>query len=395
MRGLLYAMLLAGGVASLPRIGRVGLLPMTEMLDVWIILLVAIFLVRGKIRTTPALLLLSLFLLTRVVGLLATESPLWDFAQAYRWVLYLIAYAIAVGRSWGPIQPLKVVLFLLIGMATLKAGLTLVIIGPGERPGLLLENNFELALYTGAVALLYRHIAPRWRFWAIALVGLLVILAGSRSGAFAFLALIIYALSQLRFTTTSRAVLGAYVLPIAVAIPAWIFIERLPTARAIDRFNFFEVFQREVAGWGPLEWLFGTAPITPLSHAGCAQLKFYETLFSSTGDGTCYSVILHAFMMRVVFDAGIVGLLVAFGTAWWAMRVSGVRTALTLTLLAIAVANSLSVSGLNNPYVALPILLAIMTASATPAAASSVPESATAHPIRHQRRSQRFAQTAE
>ncbi len=46
---------------------------------------------------------------------------------------------------------------------------------------------------------------------------------------------------------------------------------------------------------------------TPLLPASCADLSYYQTLFSYAGDGRCYSVILHSFIMRVIYDHGIIG----------------------------------------------------------------------------------------
>src|SRR5699024_10128365 len=112
-------------------------------------------------------------------------------------------------------------------------------------------------------------------------------------------------------------------------------------------------------------WIFGTAPMTPLSTQTCAALDFYSELFSAAQDGSCYSVILHSFALRVLYDAGLIGALLVLLVPIAVMLRAGVPMILTLTLSAIAVANSLSVSGLNNPYVALPILLAILLGTRT------------------------------
>lgn len=73
-------------------------------------------------------------------------------------------------------------------------------------------------------------------------------------------------------------------------------------------------------------------------------------------------MIFHAFVMRVIFDAGLLGLALAFGVIIYAMRKSGVSWLLTLCITAIALANGLSVSGPNNPWVAIVVLVAILLA---------------------------------
>lgn len=359
LRGSLNLMLIVAAALSVPQIGAYGPLPTTTLLDAWVILFIVSCIVRGRIERIFLVLLLAGYLLTRLIPALITEAPMEDFLQAYRWVLYLIAFAMAIGRSLGPLRPLVRLMWLLLIMALAKAALTFALLGPGERPGLLLENNFELALFSGLVAVLYRHLGSR-QVHAVVLLGSIAVLSGSRSGAIAFLLLALYAVTQAKSASLLSRYLLACLIPLLVMLPLWVFSQRAANATQVDRLNFLDVFINETHGWNALMWLFGTTPITPLGD-GCFRLSYYQLLFSSVGDGSCYSVIMHAFLLRVVFDAGIVGLLIAFGVAWFAMRASGVTFGLALCLLLIAFTNGLSVSGLNNPYVALPILLAILT----------------------------------
>lgn len=361
LRAALYVMLVAAGALSVPMIGRYGPLPTTALLDAWIIAFLVISAVRGRTREVVLVLVLVGYALTRVVPALANGSPIVDFLQAYRWLLYLVVFAFAVGRRWGPIRPLVRVMWLLLGMAFLKAALTFFLAPGGTRPGLLLENNFELALFSGLVAVLYRHLG-RGRPWAVLLLGGLTLLAGSRSGAVAFLVLALYAITQIPATRANllqRFVLACAV-PVLVLVPVWVFASRAEATR-IDRLNFLDVFLFETRSWDVVTWLMGSPPITPLTQ-GCIALSYYSDLFASTGDGTCYAVILHAFALRVVFDAGVIGAALAFGVIWLTMRRAGAARLLAACILLIAVTNSLSVSGPNNPYVALPVLLAILCA---------------------------------
>lgn len=362
LRGALYALLLVAATVSLPFIGAYGPLPTTTLLDAWMIVFIVACFVRGKTQTTTLFLLLTAYLLTRVVPAIAIDAPMFDFLQAYRWVLYLIAFALAVGRTWGPMKPLVGVTWALLGMALAKSGVTFLLLGPGERPGLLLENNFELALFSGLVAVVYHNLG-RGRLWAVAALGALTILAGSRSGAVAFLLLAIYAIFQAKRANLFVKYLLICIIPMLALVTVSIFESRVQVGQKIDRLNFLDVFLNETREWSPLTWMFGTTPITPLSDAACARLSYFQLLFASVGDGTCYSVILHAFTLRVLFDAGIVGLLVAVIVTWYTLRKGRVHLGLAITLLLIAFTNGFSVSGLNNPYVALPVLLAIVTAS--------------------------------
>lgn len=373
VQNALYGLLFFAGLVSVPFLGSYGPLPTTALLDVWVGLFALVLLASGRTSTTPLLLLLTGYLLTRLIPALAAGSPMEDFFQAYRWLLYLAVFALAVSRVWGPVKPVARVTWALLIMALVKAVLTYVLLGPGSRPGLLLENNFELALFAGLLASVYRHLG-RSQWWAVAALGILTALSGSRSGAVAFGILAIYAISQAKQINLFLRYLLFCTIPLLGFGIAAIFAQRAAqSSGVVDRLNFFDVFLDETQQWTPLEWIFGTTPITPLSNVGCQRLAYYESLFASTGDGTCYSVILHAFNMRVVFDAGFVGLLIAHGVAWYTMRRSGVHFGLAATLLMIAFTNGFSVSGLNNPYVALPILLAIVTAMKQPQLTSVAP----------------------
>jgi len=366
LRLALYTGLITAGLASFASIGRPGLVPATTLLDAWIVAYMSACLVRGRIRTTAPLVLLTAYFLTRITPALLNDTPLPDFLQAYRWVLYLAALLLAVGRTWGGDTPLRKFAFILIGLALVKAIVTLAALGPGERPGLLIENNFEIALFAGLACIIYPRLTSRDRLMIVGMLGLLMVLSGSRSGAIAYAVLVAFAITQLPTTRATKSVLTIYALPFVALVPVLIFVERARSSTMrIDRLNFLDTFIRETSSWSPLQWLVGTEPLTPLTSDSCGSLAYYQTLFSSAGDGSCYSVILHAFAMRVVFDAGIIGLVLAFGLAWYAMRKGGVATPVALCLLGIAASNSLSVSGLNNPYVILPILAAILISPAT------------------------------
>jgi hypothetical protein len=356
----LCATVLIAGTLSVPNLGGASPLPATILMDVWIVGFMAYCFLRGRIEAWTVLMLVVAYSLTRVIPAIRSDAPLFDFAKAYRWVLYLMAFALAVGRVWSGIKPLIVTTWLLIGMAFVKAAATFVVVGPGERPGLLLENNFELALFAGLVAVIYRHLRGSRQLWMMALLGGLTVLSGSRSGTVSFFVLVVFAVTQ-RKSSFFVQYLSILAIPITGFVTLSVFKARGPANR-VDRLWFLEVFLAETVNWTPVQWIFGTTPITPLSYGACAELSFYRGLLASAGDGSCYSVILHAFIMRVVFDAGILGLALCLVVAWYAMSKGGVARGVTITLLGIAFANGLSVSGLNNPYVALPIILAIVTA---------------------------------
>lgn len=360
----LTVLLIGAGVVSAPFLGRGGPLPATEMLDIWIIGFAVVCFIFGRVSRPGWLLLLGCYAATRVIPAIITDSPLRDFLRAYRWLFYVCVLLIAEGKHWGEKGSMVKATWLLLSLATIKGILTRLLLGAEIRPGLIVENNFEIALFCGLSILVFGELASvRHRAMLVILVSAATLVSGSRSGIIALLILIIYVVSQAKRVSLLARYLLFLLIPLVSLLAHWVFSMRSAGGTTIDRFNFFNVFLRETSEWTPLQWLFGTIPITPLSYSGCNSLAYFQALFSTRGDGSCYSVILHAFSLRIVFDAGLFGLVLAFGLIWKSMRSAGVSTAISLSLLAIAFTNGLSVSGPNNPYVILPILLAILFAN--------------------------------
>lgn len=368
---VLFSTLLLAAALSIPNIGGYSPIPTTTAMDIWIVCLMGYCLVWGKTEAWLGFLILVMYSATRVFPAIAVGAPLYDFAQAYRWLLYLMVFTLIVGRIWPGVRWLIILTWVLIGTAFVKAVGTFLVLGPGERPGLLTESNFELALFSGLVAVIYRHLRGVERLTIMLLLGGQTVLSGSRSGAIAFLILALFAVTQARRSNLLFRYLGTLAVLAVGLITVSIFESRFAASGRIDRLRFLDVFLSETSDWGPVRWLFGTVPLTPLRFSSCSELSYYEKLFSSAGDGSCYSVILHAFNMRVIFDAGLLGLILSLGVTWYAMRRSGVAVGLAMALLGIAVTNGFSVSGLNNPYVALPIIFAILTANIPPLRSST------------------------
>ncbi|NYJ17431.1 hypothetical protein HNR11_001965 [Nesterenkonia sandarakina] len=361
IRWSLYALLAVAALASLPMVGRYSPLPLSTALDFWIGLFLLTALVRGPLRAPVLLVGLVGYTLSWLTPGLASDAPLPDLVQGYKWAIYLLVFALAIGRRWEPTRGLVRLTWFLLIMAIIKSVLSLLLEGPGERPGLLTESNYDIALYSGLTIVCYRHMG-RSRALMILLLGLIVILSGSRSGAVTFFIVALFAVFQARNSSLILKYLMACAIPLLAWVPLMVFQARSAGGVSIDRLGFLDVFLAETSDWSPLNWLFGTTPLTPLSSSACNSLSYFQGLFSTAGDGSCYSVILHAFVLRIVFDAGIVGLVFAIAILWYTMRRAGLNRFMTLTFLAIVIANGLSVSGLNNPYVALPVLLGILTA---------------------------------
>jgi hypothetical protein len=103
----------------------------------------------------------------------------------------------------------------------------------------------------------------------------------------------------------------------------------------------------------------GAFPLTPLSPGSCGSLAFYEILFSKTDPGVCYSVIFHSFLMRAVFDHGLLGLVLLYGLLWLGLRRSGMVVRDALALLGLITLSALSVSAFNSVFAAIVLAVAM------------------------------------
>ncbi|WP_437396045.1 hypothetical protein [Flagellimonas lutimaris] len=118
----------------------------------------------------------------------------------------------------------------------------------------------------------------------------------------------------------------------------------------IDRFKFLMVFLEETKDWTVMDFLFGAERITALSLESCKKLSFYKELFSYENDGSCYSVIFHSYILRVIYDHGILIFLFMLLFVHKLIALSGFSRKNSFAVIGIALINGLSVSSFNSVY---------------------------------------------
>ncbi|EMO6902583.1 hypothetical protein QDZ16_005228 [Pluralibacter gergoviae] len=125
----------------------------------------------------------------------------------------------------------------------------------------------------------------------------------------------------------------------------------------IDRYRFFLEFLYSTSQWPWWRFLTGATAITPLSPESCAHLSFYQPLFSYAGDGKCYSVILHSFLLRVIYDHGVLGLIFLISSLFIFLNKFTLKH--KICIIGILLATAMSVSSLNNVYVSIALIFYI------------------------------------
>jgi hypothetical protein len=346
-------------VTGVLAVDRFNLLPATEVFLAAFFVVVALSAKWLSTRNAGLVCVLALILVTRFAVILdGQNTPLQDALRAHMWLLYLIGLCLLSSTRLAHPNLVVPVTKILLTLALVKYSIAVFQFGGDERPGIFTENNFELSLLSGMLAVTFDKMGGR-RYLYLAALGVTTLLSDSRSGAIEFVIVMSYVIwADRRLLPLARYLLTLFGLA-ALFIPISVFRERFSSGSSIDRVKFIKVFFSESASWTPVQWLFGTRPLTPLSSSGCSSLSYYEQLFSTNGQ--CYSVVMHMFLLRVVYDFGLVGLILAISLFYRIMRRAGVARALALTLTVVAVSNSASVSGLNNVYVVWPAMMAILT----------------------------------
>lgn len=332
----------------------------TPLLELVLIVSSISALQRGTINKNALVIaVVSLFyiLYSFSVSVLVNGDNLLDFLQAYKSFYYLVLIAPFVGKNFYSREVIEFVFKFSLACFFIKYSLDKFALGE-ERPILMVENNFEL-VFLALLFYAYSISIKRLDLPFLFLVCCVFLLSGSRSS--------IVCLAVVVFFSINAEARVKYLLYLAATPVFFIFIYVVFTSRQggdfsleeVDRYKFMLEFLFSTKDWNLMDHMLGATPITPLDPVTCARLTFYGKLFSYDGGDTCYSVILHSFLLRVLYDHGVLGLLFLFSSVFFYLPKNSMKERFAVMLVLLS--TSLSVSALNNVYVA--ISLAIMASS--------------------------------
>jgi hypothetical protein len=361
---VLYGALVVFALVGLLSPGRYNALPAESFLELAFLAAVVLAGFRWAPGAWPLLVLGGLYLgLKALLLVLYGSAGALDFLQAYKSFYYVVLLAFLVGkRRFDGFRLARLASFLVTVFLAKYA--YSVVLGLDQRPGVYLENNFELVLLIGLCYLAWPYLGRR-RHLVFAGLAATVLLSGSRSAALGLLC--IYAFLYLRRSTRSWPLHMAGLGGVGWAVVA-LFGERAAeqgTAQ-LDRLQFLDVFLYEVRDWPVWEFVTGSLPLTPLSPGSCGSLAYWSVLFSKSDPGTCYSVILHSFFLRAVFDHGVLGLVLLYALVWIGLRRSRVPVRDTVALLSLITISGFSVSAFNNVFTAIVLGVAMGLARTPP-----------------------------
>lgn len=332
-------------------------LPANSILESFLLFLV--FLNFGTINKK-----ISFFILLSGLYIIITSSlavyrniNILDYLMAYKSFIYIIILSFFVDKK---IFDLNFVnkFFTILCLFFMVKYLYMNILLIDHRPGLFTENNFELMLLA-IIFYLKTILNDKVILFDIVMLFLLFILSGSRSGIVIF-AFVLFMIYGIKFD--KKMIFKIFLFGLLLIIIYFIFLERSGGAidiNKIDRFMFLTNFINDVSEWNFFDYLTGTQVLTPMSDQTCQNLSYYSSLFSYKNDGVCYSVILHSYILRAIYDHGILGLSFVFYFYYKALRISGYKFLQTLTFIGIPLLNSISVSAFNSIYFAFAILIVL------------------------------------
>lgn len=285
------------------------------------------------------------------------QANVLDFLMIYKSFAYLFLLTFLTNKRLMTARSVVNFYTVLLVIFFLKYLLAFVL-GTDDRPIVYEENNFELMLLYALFLVRYRITSENYLL-IMAVLAVITLLSLSRSSLLMYSVLVLYVFIR-SFPRT-----WVFIVPAASAILGvviyYIFSQRSGSLEEIDRYKFMLVFWGEVKGWNVWQWLAGNERITPLSYYACADMSYFKRLFSYSGDGTCYSVVLHSFLLRVILDHGLLGLIAIIYATWLMLRKSGMQNDAIFVFVAIVVINGLSVSSFNNLFFAISMVFLMTT----------------------------------
>ncbi|MBQ4860855.1 hypothetical protein J8L98_03980 [Pseudoalteromonas sp. MMG013] len=352
---VLFLLLSLVGIVSY---SQYNLLPANAIFE--LLVLVSLLFIGKRMQPSAwALFLLSLgyLLVTLALAKLRAVHPV-DYFIAYKTFFYLCILSFFSSKVLFGHAFVRKAWYALLGLFFFKY-IVWTVLGAEGRPGLFTENNFEIMflLLIGCAVWSIRNHLTLYEWMAL---GGVTFLSGSRSGVICFLAMfVLLYIKEMNWKTILQ--LGL-VGGVGAGVAA-IFISRLAGGgiEQIDRVVFFQGFLLGIADWGWWEYLLGSQTLTALPPEVCDRLTYYQSLFSAKDPSICYSVILHTYITRTIFDHGFIGLFFIFFALNYLLKLSHVVTKARLAVLAILFLNGASVSSINSVYAVVGVMVILTT----------------------------------
>lgn len=324
-----------------------------------------------SIKTYPKKFLVFAFLYSMylfyyiVASYFIDKKSFMDVAISIKSFVYLIMLGFVSNKKIMNCNILEIFFHAILFLMVVKYSYS-VFFGFSTRPGIFLENNFEI-LFISIIAIGVWEARGFVRYSEIFFLFVVAALSGSKSGILEISVVILFAFYNKIFST--RNIIRFFLLIILASVLAFLAMLMIflkigeGGLEGIDRYLFLSVFLDETRSWNFGSWIMGASPLTELSGFSCDKLIYYDELFSHKNDGSCFSVVLHSMHLRMVFDHGVVGLLAIFLGIIQLCHLANLSKIFQSSLVAVLVINGLSISSYNSVYFVLALALCILTKS--------------------------------
>lgn len=308
--------------------------------------------------TFASLIILYIFYFISYVLLFIGSNFIADAAVTLKFLIYLSLFFMIARSEKLTVCELKVI-FLTLMWLFLVRYLVGRILGY-ERPALYTENNFELCflLIIYVTSYYFRLVGVK----SFLIIGFIILLSGSRSAILSYFIVYLYQFKPWKSVNFSVLFFKILILISVISIVAMVLLMRMSSngIEGVDRYVFMMIFFQNIMEWGVWEYLVGNPPLTPLLPNSCAQLSFYQALFSKGDPSICFPVILHSFWFRLILEHGL--LLVIFLSVSFIVlfSIKGYQKSFAITLFAMIALNGISVSALNSSMIALSIFIILL-----------------------------------
>jgi len=311
---------------------------------------------RFLISIISTILIISIILVSRNFN-----TPFFESVRAYKWAFFIIGLIVSGRKIRLSQRTIEKCFHLLLASMFVAYALQVTVNGLQSRPYLMIENNYECALLIGffIIKLSRKEPLPKYKnLIEISMVISTILMSQSRSSLLSLIAVLFI---NVRFSKTTKNRIIPTIILFFASTFAIIYTSnnRGTNIVNLDRYRFLTLFVEEFRTRSMLEQLFGSWIIQPLNYETCIKLKYYSSLQNDESLGSCYSVVLHSFLIRAVNDFGIIGTIAIFWIFAFILF-DGLQKKTALSLLVLAVVNAASVSGINNVYVILPVLIALL-----------------------------------
>jgi hypothetical protein len=336
--------------------GKVNIIPATTIFDVLILLSVLLTKPVIKNRTIGIILylLICYLILSIFYSVIYQNDHILDLLLSYKAFFYLTLLCFFFGKSIGTAQNYNFLFKTLLAFFLIKYIIS-VAFGISGRPILFRENNFEL-MFLALLFYLQYLVNGKVKGWEWVVTTIIFLISGSKSAIPIF---IVVACSILfKKISIKKLMLAIPILMLMLGIFFVLIMNKYGETGldGVDRIAFLRVFLLEMQQTPFINIFIGHERMTPLMPSSCQSLWFYEGLFSFKQDGSCYSPILHSYLLRVIFDHGLLGMLAVFWITHILLIKSGYSGRDSLVLNTVMFLNGMSVSAYNSGFFALSLI---------------------------------------